>query len=179
MYVKLHPSKIAPFCISIVSARRISGPIFSWDHKFTVICCKFWCHILDTGSPCLGSVCLFVCFLVWQPPQWARVSSCTRFLDHTQWRITVSRTPLDKWSAHHKDLYLTTHNTHNRQMSMSLVVFEPTTPAGEWLQTYALDRAATGTGRQCLGWRNNERIMASLFIRPEHVQILHLGCVMG
>jgi hypothetical protein len=29
---------------------------------------------------------------------------------------------------------------------MSPVVFEPITPAGERLQTYALDRAATGTG---------------------------------
>ena len=28
--------------------------------------------------------------------QWARVSSFTRFLDHTQRRITVGRTPLDE-----------------------------------------------------------------------------------
>ena len=42
--------------------------------------------------------------------------------------------------------YLTTHNIHNRQTSMSLVGFEPTISAGEWPQTHALDRAATGTG---------------------------------
>jgi len=29
-------------------------------------------------------------------PQWARASSFTKFLDHTQRRITVGRTPLDK-----------------------------------------------------------------------------------
>jgi hypothetical protein len=29
---------------------------------------------------------------------------------------------------------------------MPPVGFEPTIPASEWLQTYALDRAATGTG---------------------------------
>jgi hypothetical protein len=29
-------------------------------------------------------------------PQWARASSFTRFLDHTQRRITVGRTPLDE-----------------------------------------------------------------------------------
>ena len=29
---------------------------------------------------------------------------------------------------------------------MPPVGFEPTVPAGEWPQTYALDRAATGTG---------------------------------
>jgi len=40
-----------------------------------------------------------------------------RFLDHTR-RTTVGRTPLDEWSARRSDLYLTTHNTHNRQSSM-------------------------------------------------------------
>ena len=37
-----------------------------------------------------------------------------------------------------------TRNTHNSQISVPPVGFEPTTPAGEWPQTYALDRAATG-----------------------------------
>jgi hypothetical protein len=31
---------------------------------------------------------------------------------------TVSRTPLYEWPARRRDLYLTTHNTHNRQTSM-------------------------------------------------------------
>ena len=69
-----------------------------------------------------------------------------RFLDYTQRRTTVGRTPLGEWPARRTDLYLTTHNTHNRQTSMSPEGFEPTTPAGERPQTYALDRAATGTG---------------------------------
>jgi hypothetical protein len=47
------------------------------------------------------------------------------FLDHTQQRSTVGRTPLDELSARRRDLYLTTHDTHNRQISMSLVGFEP------------------------------------------------------
>ena len=67
------------------------------------------------------------------------------FLDHTQRRSTVGRTPLDEWSARRKDLYLTTHNIHNRQTFMPPVGFEPTISAGERPQTYALDRAATGT----------------------------------
>ena len=71
----------------------------------------------------------------WPPHSWG-------FLDHTQRRTTVGRTPLDEWSARHRDLYLTTHNTHNRQTSMSRVGFEPTISAGERPQTYALDRAA-------------------------------------
>ena len=53
------------------------------------------------------------------------------FLDHTQRRITVGRTPLDERSARRRDLYLTTHNTHNRQTSMPPVGFEPTISAGE------------------------------------------------
>ena len=48
------------------------------------------------------------------------------FLDHTQRRTTVSRTSLDEWSALRRDLYLTTHDTHNRQISMPPVGFEPT-----------------------------------------------------
>ena len=47
------------------------------------------------------------------------------FLDHTQRRSTVRRTPLDEWSARRRDLYLTTHDTHNRQISMPPVGFEP------------------------------------------------------
>ena len=72
------------------------------------------------------------------------------FLDHTQRRSTVGRTPLDEWSALSRDVYLTTNNTHNRQISMPPVGFEPTISAGERSQTYALDRAATGTGQYYL-----------------------------
>ena len=45
------------------------------------------------------------------------------FLDHTQRRTTLGRTPLDEWSARRRDLYLTTHDTHNRQISMPPVGF--------------------------------------------------------
>ena len=53
------------------------------------------------------------------------------FLDHTQWRATVGSTPLDEWSARRRDLYLTTHDTHNRQISMPPVGFETKISAGE------------------------------------------------
>jgi hypothetical protein len=43
-------------------------------------------------------------------------SSSTRFLNHTQRRATLGRTPLDKWSARRRDLYLTTHKTHNKHI---------------------------------------------------------------
>ena len=63
------------------------------------------------------------------------------FLDHTQGRSTVGRTPLDEWSARRRDLYLTTHDTHNRQISMPPVGFEPTISAGERQQAAHLLRS--------------------------------------
>jgi hypothetical protein len=67
---------------------------------------------------------------------------------HSVRHTTLDGTPLDKWSVWHRDLYLTTHNNHNRQICMSSVGFEPTTPASERPQIHALDGAATGTGTQ-------------------------------
>ena len=63
------------------------------------------------------------------------------FLDHTQRRSTVGRTPLDDWPARRRDLYLTTHDTHNRQISMPPVGFEPTISAGERPQAACLLRS--------------------------------------
>jgi hypothetical protein len=62
-----------------------------------------------------------------------------------QRRTTVGWTPLDGLSTRRKDLYLTTHNTPNRQLSMPPVGFEPTISAAQRPQTYVLDGAATET----------------------------------
>jgi hypothetical protein len=79
--------------------------------------------------------CLFVFGATDPHPQWARASSFTKFLDHTQRRTTVGRTPLDECSASR------TENTHNRQTPMHPVGFETTISAGEQPQTYAPDRS--------------------------------------
>jgi len=71
------------------------------------------------------------CGCILQPSSGALASSLKRFLDHTQRRATIGRTPLDEWSVRRTDLYLTTHNTHNRQTSMPWVGFKPTIAAGE------------------------------------------------
>jgi len=71
-----------------------------------------------------------------------RCRAFTITLTHT----TLGRTPLDKWSARHRELYLTTHNTHRRQTSMLLAAFEPAIPGSERPQTHALDWAPTGYG---------------------------------
>jgi hypothetical protein len=104
--------------------------------------------ILSRPFPCNHSLLFFCFFLLWRcDPARVMASSFTRFLDHiTQRRTTIGRTLLDEGSARRRDLYMTTHNTHNRQISMPPVEFELTISAGEQPQTYALDRAATGTG---------------------------------
>jgi hypothetical protein len=108
-------------------------------------------------------------------PQWARASSFTRFLDHTQRHTTDGRTPLDKWSARRRDLYLTTHNTHNRQTSMRPVGFQPTVSAGEWPQTYVLDRVANGTGPEPYNAQNQWQ-MCDLKLRL-WIQVFWMHCV--
>jgi len=59
---------------------------------------------------------------------------------------TLSRTPLDEWSAHRRDLYLSTHNIHNRQKSMPPVGFELAIPASEWPHTQASGRGDSRIG---------------------------------
>jgi len=59
---------------------------------------------------------------------------------------TIGSIPLNEWSTRSRDLYLTIHNTHKRQTSMPPAWFEPTIPASERPQTYALESAATGIG---------------------------------
>jgi len=65
-------------------------------------------EILHRGPEFVTNMLLqFDCF--WRDsPQRARAFSFTRFLDHTQGRTTVGRTPLEEWSARRRDLYLTT-----------------------------------------------------------------------
>ena len=87
-------------------------------------------------------------FFLWLcDPTRVMASSFLMFLNHTQWRSTVGRTSLDEWSARLRGLYLTTHDSHNRQTSMPPVGFELTISVGERPQSYALDRAATETGK--------------------------------
>jgi hypothetical protein len=77
-------------------------------------------------------------------PERAMTSSFLRSLSHTQRRNIVGMTPLDERSVRCRDLYLTKHNTHNRQPCPP-TGFEHTISADEQRQTYALDREATET----------------------------------
>ena len=83
---------------SAVEARWLTACTVAWteseinDGKLMSIF-FFWLHSPPSGPG---------------PPHW-------RGFWITQRRITVGRTPLDEGSARHRDLYLTTHNTHNRR----------------------------------------------------------------
>jgi hypothetical protein len=59
---------------------------------------------------------------------------------HTHTHHTLGRAPLDEKSACRRGLYLTTHNTHNRQISMPRVGFEPAVATSERPQTHALNQ---------------------------------------
>jgi hypothetical protein len=75
------------------------------------------------------SVLCRLCFLWVCGPTMAMASSFFRFQDHRQWYTTVRRTPPDEQSVCHRDLYLTTHNTHK---------WHSHTPGG--IQTHNLSR---------------------------------------
>jgi hypothetical protein len=94
----------------------------------------------------------------------------SRFHDHTQLRhTTISRTPLDGGPARRRDLYLKTHNTHNRQTSMPPVILEPTILVSEQPQTHALDRTATGIGILALLVDLNISLQAITFFVFNHI----------
>ena len=62
---------------------------------------------------------------------------------HSLDTLKVGRTPLEKLSAQRRDLYLTTHNTHNIEISMPLAGFEPAINRRREAAS-PLDHAATG-----------------------------------
>ena len=80
-------------------------------------------------------------FFLWRcGPTQVMASSFNIFLDHTQRRATVGRTPLESQRP------LPDNTQHSQQTDIHAPAgFEPTILAGERPQTYALDRAATGT----------------------------------
>jgi hypothetical protein len=77
----------------------------------------------------------------------------TFILRHT----TLIRTPPDEWSARRRDLYLTTHRTHDGHTFARPADFEPAITAREQPQTHALDRAAIPITGLC-GPENSGRL---------------------
>jgi len=115
----------------------------AWSTK-KISCCALYIILVDAVSGSRYSILLL--YLAQQPPHWASSSPFTKFLYHTQRRTTVDRTPLDERSARRRDLYLTTHNTHNTQTSIDPGGIRTHKSVGERPNNYTLDRAATGIG---------------------------------
>jgi hypothetical protein len=77
---------------------------------------------------------------IYFPPHGTRASSVPgpphyRGFTITLRHITLSRIPLDEWSAQQRDFYLTTHNIKKRHTFAPLARFKPATPASKKPQT--------------------------------------------
>jgi len=85
-----------------------------FDWGFVCVCVCVLCVFGIGGRICRLKFCVCLCglmvagyvetndvhiFISPNTPQGARASSFLMFLDHTQWRNTVGRIPLDEWSA--------------------------------------------------------------------------------
>jgi hypothetical protein len=79
-----------------------------------IICRSLWLNATMFLWLCIACMLLISTFFRHNSSKWARDSSLLRLHDHRQ--NTLSRTPLDEWSARRRDLYLTTHNTHKRHI---------------------------------------------------------------
>ena len=138
-------------------------PWITYIHYFYVHTVHFYCLLFTICTNKCTHTHTHISFFLWRcGPTRSMASSFMRFLDHTQRHTTVDRTPLDEWSARRRDLYLTTHDTHNRKTSRPPAGFEPTISAGERPQTYALDRAATGPAIL--------QLLLHVSVPPDHLQ---------
>jgi hypothetical protein len=94
---------------------------FNYNHHYSH---RKYCRILEhlnfrTLYTRLYLDILFVCLFPAQQPSVGH-GLLIHEVSRSQRRTTVGRTPLDEWSARRRDLYLTTHNTRNRQTSWGM-----------------------------------------------------------
>jgi hypothetical protein len=109
----------------------------------------------------------YILFLWWNSPTGTRTASFLRFLNHIHWHTRVGRTPLDEGSARSRDLYLTTHNTHDKQILMPGTEIKIAIPASDRLQTLTLDSPATGKSDSIFTlftkwWQGSHRVLQSV-----------------
>jgi hypothetical protein len=85
--------------------------------------------------------------------------SFTFTLRHT----TLGRTPLDEWSAHCRNVYLSSHNTQNRRTSMAQAEFEISIPVSERQEAHTMDHAATAIAGYLLYLSRFVVVLVSIF----------------
>jgi hypothetical protein len=94
-------------------------------------------------------------------------------------RTMLDGTPLDEWSARHRDFYLTTHHTHKRQTSLLPTGFEPAITARERPQTHALNARPLGTGHFTLNQFRNLNYMALISpLHHDNIRRFYFGTIM-
>ena len=129
-----------------------------WEKS--ILCCHAttWLYVIKllldwTDQHCLNTrarMCLYIYIYIYcsgtlWPMAGYSVFDLT-FLDHTQRRTTFGRTPLVKWSAHSRETAWQQTPLTWDEHPCTRAECEPTIPARVRPLTYALDRAATGTG---------------------------------
>jgi hypothetical protein len=172
------PENLAPTGIRSPDRPARSQSLYCLSYMWPIVShVRYWKSIFPAMF-----VPLFVFGSTAPPPRWVRVSSSTRFLDYKQRRTTVGRNPLEKWSALGRRIYLTTHNTHNRETYMPPVGFEPmlsertmglgmTLPLTDMSTRYiSWEVKATGTN----GW-NIYHIHVSIVLKSGSLNLLEIS----
>ena len=77
---------------------------------------------------------------------------------HSVVLITPCRISVDEGSTRRTDLYLTTHNTHERQLSIPSAGFEPAIQAIDRPQTHIVDLTATSNYSH---WHNTKHLQSA------------------
>jgi len=102
----MEPEWLQYICLKFACKRNNSFILKFLNNVFLVFQLKFTTRCLSLQ---LSDIYFFACGPAiqrgsWPPHSWG-------FLDHTQRRTTVGRSPLDEWSARRTNLYLTTLTT--------------------------------------------------------------------
>jgi len=66
-----------------------------------------------------------------------------RACTHLTYTCTLGRIPVHEWLAHHRDLYVTTHNTHRDKHPFPRWDWSPQSQQTRGHKTHILDGAAT------------------------------------
>ena len=93
-------------------------------------------------------------------------------------RTTSDGTPLDEWSARHRDFYLTTNNTHKRKASMPPAGFEHAVTARERPQTHTLDAGPLGTGHVTINQFRNLNYVTLMSPLHHDIHLAYVGFIL-
>jgi hypothetical protein len=101
---------IRPMCVYSCYFRK-NVTVLRYSKKYTRgTGCYFWIFVKRERI-------LMLLFFLWRcDPTRVMTFSFLKILDHIQRRTTVGRTSLEEWSAHRRDLYLTTQHSHQKNI---------------------------------------------------------------